>query len=169
LTIANVGDSRAYLMRDDVLRQVTRDHSLVAGLLADGIITEEEAIQHPQRNVILYSLGSAPHEPRIDVFPFTLRPDDVILLCTDGLTRYADDKKVVALLTEEPREEAAKRLIDFANESGGADNVTVAVIRVIKTALPRWVWWLLILVGAGLVLLSGLAGLALAGWNLWGT
>ena len=169
LTIANVGDSRAYLMRDEVLRQVTRDHSLVAGLLADGIITEEEAIHHPQRNVILYSLGSAPHEPRIDVFPFTLRPDDVILLCTDGLTRYADDKKMFALLTEEPKEEAAQRLIDFANESGGADNVTVAVIRIIKTALPRWVWWLLILVGAGLVVLSGLAGLALAGWNLWGT
>jgi len=168
LTIANVGDSRAYLMRDNAIQQITEDHSLVAGLLADGIITPEEAIHHPQRNVILYSLGSAPHEPRIDIFPITLRPGDVILLCTDGLTRYADEKQLLALLKEGPEEKAAQRLIDFANASGGADNVTVALLGIKKNAIPRWVWWLLLLMGIGLVVLSGIAGLVLTRWTLWG-
>jgi protein phosphatase len=168
LTIANVGDSRAYLMRDNAIRQITEDHSLVAGLLADGIITPEEALHHPQRNVILYSLGSAPHEPRIDIFPITLRPGDVILLCTDGLTRYADEKQLLALLKEGPEEKAAQRLIDFANASGGADNVTVALLGIKKNAIPRWVWWLLLLMGIGLVVLSGIAGLVLTRWTLWG-
>ena len=168
LTIANVGDSRAYLMRDNTIRQITHDHSLVAGLLADGIITPDEAINHPQRNVILYSLGSASHEPRIDIFELKLRPDDLILACTDGLTRYTDEEKLLALLNDGPLETAAQRLIDFANESGGADNVTVALLRITKRALPRWVWWLLLFAGISLIALSGLAGLAMAGWNLLG-
>jgi protein phosphatase len=169
LTVANVGDSRAYLLRDGAIRQITQDHSLVAGLLADGIISPEEAANHPQRNVILYSLGSAPHEPRIDIFRHKLRPDDLILACTDGLTRYADETQLLTFLTEGDPAEAAQRLIDFANESGGADNVTVAVLRITKRALPRWVWWLLLVSGIGLVALSGLAGLALAGWSFWGS
>ncbi len=169
LTVANVGDSRAYLLRDGAIRQITQDHSLVAGLLADGIITPEEAVNHPQRNVILYSLGSAPHEPRIDIFQFKLHPDDLILACTDGLTRYANEEQLLAFLTEGDPDGAAQRLIDFANESGGADNVTVAVLRIIKRALPRWVWWVLLASGIGLIALSGLAGLALAGWNFWGS
>jgi serine/threonine protein phosphatase PrpC len=168
LTLANVGDSRGYLVRDGAIQQLTRDHSLVAGLLADGIITAEEAANHPQRNVILYSLGSAPHEPRIDIFTVALRPNDVILLCTDGLTRYADERQLLALVSEKPAEKAAQRLIDFANESGGADNVSVAVLTVKKRKMPRWVWWLLLLVGIGLIALSGLAGLSLMGWKLLG-
>jgi serine/threonine protein phosphatase PrpC len=168
LTLANVGDSRAYLLRDGAIQQLTRDHSLVAGLVADGIITAEEAANHPQRNVILYSLGSAPQEPRIDIFPLALRPKDVILLCTDGLTRYADEKQLLALLSEKPAEKAAQRLIDFANESGGADNVSVALLSVRKRKTPRWVWWLLLLIGVGLIVLSGLAGLWLMGWKLLG-
>ncbi len=168
LTLANVGDSRGYLVRDGAIQQLTRDHSLVAGLVADGIITAEEAANHPQRNVILYSLGSAPHEPRIDIFSVALRPKDVILLCTDGLTRYADEQQLLALLSQKPAEKAAQRLIDFANESGGADNVSVALLTVKKRKMPRWVWWLLLLVGIGLIALSGLAGLSLMGWKLLG-
>jgi protein phosphatase len=169
LTVANVGDSRAYLLRDGEIQQITQDHSLVAGLLADGIITPEEAVNHPQRNVILYSLGSAPHEPRIDIFRLKLRPGDLVLACTDGLTRYTDKEKLLALLNEGDPAGAAQRLIDFANDSGGADNVTVALLRIRKRALPRWVWWFLLAFGIGLIALSGLAGLALTGWNLWGS
>jgi len=161
LTVANVGDSRAYLIRGNAIQQITQDHSLVAGLLADGAITPEEAANHPQRNVILHSLGSAPHDPRIDLYPHTLRPGDVILLCTDGLTRYADGGQLLALLKEEPEDEAARRLIDFTNAAGGADNVTAAVLHVRRATLPRWIWWLLLFSGIGLVIASGLLGLVL--------
>ncbi len=159
LTVANVGDSRAYLLRDNELLQITQDHSLVAGLLADGIITKEEAANHPQRNVILYSLGSAPSEPRIDVFSQTLRPGDVVLLCTDGLTRYVDEERLHALMSEKPRDLVAQRLIDHANKSGGADNVTVVLLTIRRTKTPRWVWWLLLLLGVLFVVLSGLVSL----------
>ena len=161
LTIANVGDSRAYLMRDSVIQQITQDHSLVAGLLANGVITPEEAAGHPQRNVILHSLSNAPHDPRIDLFPLTLQLGDTVLLCTDGLTRYLGDQQLLALLTQEPRDQAAHRLIAAANASGGADNISVAVLRIKRTALPPWIWWLLFLSGIGLALISGLAGLLL--------
>lgn len=161
LTIANVGDSRAYLMRDNVIQQITQDHSLVAGLLANGVITPEEAASHPQRNVILHSLSNAPHDPRIDLFPLTLQLGDMVLLCTDGLTRYLGNQQLLALLTQEPGDRAGHRLIAAANASGGADNISVAVLRIKRTALPRWIWWLLLLSGIGLALISGLAGLLL--------
>jgi len=168
LTVANVGDSRAYLMRGSTIRQLTQDHSLVAGLVADGAITPEEAVDHPQRNVILYSLGSAPTDPRVDIYTRRLRLGDTVLLCTDGLTRYANDEQLLTLLQGRPEDQAAQRLIDFANAAGGADNVSVAVLRVEGGPLPRWLWWLLLLGGVGLILLSGLLGLALVGWKLLG-
>jgi len=158
LIIANVGDSRAYFIRGNSIEQITQDHSLVAGLLADGAITEEEAAEHPQRNVILHSLSSAPADPRIDLFRKTLIPGDMVLLCTDGLTRYATDDRIFQLVTEGPFEEAAQRLVDFANECGGADNVTAALLQVGPAALPGWAWWLLLLGGIILTILSGLLG-----------
>ncbi len=160
-TIAHVGDSRAYLLRDGQMRQLTEDHSLVAGLLADGAITPEEAADHPQRNIILHSLGSAPHEPRVDVYTDQLQPGDTLLLCTDGLTRYADSAKLQELLAQRPEDKAAGRLIGFANAAGGGDNISAAVLRIGPKPLPRWVWWVLLLVGIAAVLLSGLAGLIL--------
>lgn len=164
LTIANVGDSRAYLARGDTIQQVTEDHSLVAGLLADGVITPEEAAEHPQRNVLLSSLGSAPDEPRVDIYTRRLQPGDAVLLCTDGLTRYTSDDQLLALLSEEPEDQAAQRLIDFANAAGGSDNVTVAVLRATRASRAWWRWRLLI--GALLVVISGFLGLALAALGL---
>jgi PPM family protein phosphatase len=159
LTIANVGDSRGYMLRSNELVQITQDHSLVAGLLADGVITEEEAADHPQRNVILHSLGSAERHPRIDIFEQKLKPDDIILLCTDGLTRYTTPDNLKSLL-KEPLDQAAQRLIDFANTSGGADNVSVAVLQVTtrhKKIVPgRLGWWVLLFASIALILLSGL-------------
>lgn len=168
LTLANVGDSRAYLFRGGTIRQLTQDHSLVAGLLADGIITKEEAANHPQRNVILYSLGSAPSEPRIDIFSLTLRQDDVVLLCTDGLTRYVDDQQLLDLMSDLPPDKAGQRMIDFANEAGGADNITVALLAVRRRKMPRAIWWLLLLLGILLVILSGLVGVLLLTGRLTG-
>lgn len=168
LTLANVGDSRAYLLRGDAIRQITEDHSLVAGLLADGVITPEEAANHPQRNVILHSLSSSPQNPRIDLFRLELRQNDVILLCSDGLSRYADQQQLFSTLKNAPEDRSAQQLVEFANASGGADNVTVATLYVHRKALPRWVWWVLLLFGVALVVLSAIVGMALMGWGLVG-
>lgn len=161
LVVANVGDSRAYFCRGDSIEQLTEDHSLVAGLLADGAISEAEAAEHPQRNVILHSLSSAPTEPRIDLFRKGLLSGDIVLLCTDGLTRYTNKERLMELLSQGPIEQAAQRLVDFANAAGGADNVTVAVLQIGSAPLPMLAWWLLLLSGIALVLLSGLLGVLL--------
>ena len=163
LTVANVGDSRAYLVRGADIQQITEDHSLVAGLVAEGVISAAEAHDHPQRNVILHSLGGGSHEPRIDLYSLDLRPDDVILLCTDGLTRYADDRQLLSLLKGGAIDQAARRMVDFANASGGIDNISVAVLHVRPGSrpVPRWAWWLLLLVGIALLVASGLIGVAL--------
>lgn len=163
LTVANVGDSRAYLIRGDDIQQITEDHSLVAGLVAEGLISAAEAVDHPQRNVILHSLGGGSHEPRIDLYSLTLEPEDVILLCTDGLTRYADDRQLLSLLQQAPYDQAARRMVDHANASGGVDNISVAVlhVRTGSRPIPRWAWWLLLIVGIIVLVVSGLIGLAL--------
>jgi serine/threonine protein phosphatase PrpC len=88
--IANVGDSRGYHWRDHTLRQITKDQSLVAKLVEEGAITEEEAASHPHRNVILFSIGSE-RTPKIDLFEVTLSWGDKIFLCSDGLTRHVSD------------------------------------------------------------------------------
>jgi PPM family protein phosphatase len=124
----NVGDSRGYLCRQGDIQQVTKDQSLVAKLLEEGAITAEEAEYHPRRNVILYSLGSE-KTPKIDLFEVTLQPHDVILLCSDGLTRHVDDEEMaeMAVATEPAR--ATQQLIDLANSRGGQDNISVAILR----------------------------------------
>ena len=162
--IANVGDSRAYLVRQGTIQQITQDHSLVAGLVADGVITPEEAAVHPQRNVILHSLGSAPMEPRIDLFAHRMQAGDILLLCSDGLTRYADEKQLLETLQAGPLEQSAQRLIDLANRAGGGDNITAAVLWFATAKSDRWRWWLLLFLGVVLMGLSGILGLLL----LWG-
>ncbi|MCA9945235.1 MAG: Stp1/IreP family PP2C-type Ser/Thr phosphatase [Anaerolineales bacterium] len=126
--IANVGDSRGYLWRNGRLQQITKDQSLVAKLVEEGAITEEEASFHPRRNVILYSLGSE-RSPKIDLFEQTLQKDDILFLCSDGLTRHVADEEIALILGEEPPKTAAATLIRKANERGGEDNISVAIIR----------------------------------------
>lgn len=125
--IANVGDSRAYLWRQGKLTQITRDQSLVAKLLEDGVITPEEAENHPRRNVILYSLGSE-RNPRIDLYTVPLRAEDRLLLCSDGLTRHVPDEEIALILGEHEVSEAAETLINLANERGGQDNISVGIL-----------------------------------------
>ena len=110
------------------IEQITKDQSLVAKLVEEGAITEEEASYHPRRNVILYSLGSE-RSPKIDLFQYTLEKGDILFLCSDGLTRHVTDAEIAWTLNEESPEQATNTLIRKANERGGEDNISVAIIR----------------------------------------
>ena len=130
---ANVGDSRGYLWRNGSFEQVTKDQSLVAKLVEEGAITEEEAEHHPRRNVILYSLGSE-RSPKIDLFERFLEPNDKILLCSDGLTRHVTDNELSESLKSDDIEETALMLIDLANNRGGQDNITATILHFLGNA-----------------------------------
>jgi protein phosphatase len=126
VTIGHVGDSRAYLVRDGELKQLTDDHSLVNELLKSGKLSPEEAETHPQRSVITRALGT---DPDVDVDAFTIETHagDLFLLCSDGLTSMVDDEEILELL-EHNRDDlkgAAKSLLAAANRGGGEDNITV--------------------------------------------
>jgi len=130
VALAHVGDSRAYLLRDGELARLTEDHSLVEELLRGGKLTEEEALEHPQRSVITRALGIEPIV-EIDTWTYPLRPGDVVLLCSDGLTSMISEQQVQEVLVQAPDlDTAADRLIDAANEAGGRDNITVVLFRV---------------------------------------
>ena len=126
-TIANVGDSRGYHFRDGELRQVTRDHSLVAELVERGVISPEEAENHPRKNVILASLGSD-SVPRIELFELELEPGDLLLLCSDGLNSHVRDNDIREILTTYGPADAATKLVALANQRGGTDNISVILI-----------------------------------------
>ncbi len=128
LFIGNVGDSRGYHWRHGYLQQVTKDHSLVAKLLEEGAITPEEAKHHPHINVILHSLGSE-DSPRIDLFDLIWEPGDVLLLCSDGLTGHVEDDELGQIISTQSAEKAAQTLINLANERGGKDNISVAIVK----------------------------------------
>ena len=129
VTIAHVGDSRAYLWRDGELTRLTRDHSLVGELVARGKLTEEQAEAHPQRSVITRALGPE-REVQVDVEAFAARGGDVYLLCSDGLTSMIHEpgvRPVLERMTE--LERTGRELIAAANEAGGRDNITVILFR----------------------------------------
>lgn len=126
VTIGHVGDSRAYLLRETQIDQLTEDHSLVAQLVRTGKLSAEEAVTHPQRSVITRALGT---DPAVDVDTFTIeaRPGDLFLLCSDGLTSMVEDDEILRTI-EEHRDDldgAAKSLVKKANKGGGEDNITV--------------------------------------------
>ena len=128
LYAANVGDSRAYVLRDGQLRQVTRDHSLVAQMVERGEITPAEARTHEQRNVIYRSLGVA--EVEVDLYTEPTQAGDAVILCTDGLSGVIEDDELREIVTQYGPKESAERLIARANDEGGPDNATVIVVRV---------------------------------------
>jgi PPM family protein phosphatase len=129
IAIGHVGDSRAYRFRDGELALLTSDHSLVEELRRQGRLTDEEAEHHPQRSIITRALGP---EAEVDVDTLTARarPDDVYLICSDGLTTMVKDAQVATILAESSSlAEATQRLVDEANEAGGRDNITVVAFR----------------------------------------
>ena len=130
--LAHVGDSRCYRLREGVFEQLSRDHTLVARLVEQGVIPPEQARYHPQRNVIRQAVGVAdPSEPlEPDIETFALQAGDLYLLCSDGLTDMVDDAEIEAILRDEPPTRAAWRLVDRALANGGRDNITVVLVRI---------------------------------------
>jgi serine/threonine protein phosphatase PrpC len=128
--VGHVGDSRAYLLHDGELRQVTVDHSLVEELVREGRLTADEAAVHPQRSIITRALG-VDASVEVDVYPVELAPGDRLLLCSDGLTGMVQAETIAATLRrEEDPARAAAALIDAANVAGGEDNITAVVVAV---------------------------------------
>lgn len=141
LSIVHVGDSRAYLLRSGALQQLTSDHSLVAEQVRRGILTAEEAEHSEMQSVLLRALGTQ-SEIEVDAEEHTLFPRDVLLLCSDGLTRMVTEPEIAGTLQAElDPGRAAERLVALANENGGADNVTVVVIRM-ESEEKGWFSWL---------------------------
>ena len=137
LLVGHVGDSRAYLLHDGELRQVTVDHSLVEELIREGRLTADEAAIHPQRSIITRALG-VDAAVEVDLYPIELAPDDRLLLCSDGLTGMVQFDTIAAILRrEEDPTRAATQLVDAANAAGGEDNITVVVVAVTDGAPDR--------------------------------
>jgi len=127
--VAHIGDSRLYLFRNDEIQQVTRDHTLVADLVALGRITAEEAETHPRRNLVTRVIGTP--EVDVDEFDIELLPDDRLVFCSDGLNSMLRDNEIAAKVrSAESPSEAAWSLVEAANAAGGSDNTTVAVVDV---------------------------------------
>ena len=141
LSVVHVGDSRAYVLRSGSLEQLTNDHSLVAEQVRRGMLTAEEAEHSDMQSVLLRALGTQ-EEVEVDAEEHALFPRDVLLLCSDGLTRMVTEPEIAGALQSEPDPaRAAEKLVELANENGGADNVTVVVARM-GSQEKGWFSWL---------------------------
>jgi protein phosphatase len=137
VTLAHVGDSRAYLFRDDALRQLTTDHSLVGELVRSGRLTEDEAAVHPHRSVITRALGTDA-DVEVDTLTLEVAVGDLFLLCSDGLSAMLRDDEIVRVLRSAGGDpsSAAEALVAAANAAGGEDNVTVVLFELVSEAPP---------------------------------
>ncbi|RIX49926.1 Stp1/IreP family PP2C-type Ser/Thr phosphatase [Paenibacillus nanensis] len=128
--IGHVGDSRAYKLTKNSIDLLTMDHSLVNELVKSGQLTEEEAANHPRRNVLTRAVGTDPHV-EIDVQAVEWSPEDVLLLCSDGLTNMVSEQQMLEVVAngEEELESKADHLIQLALEAGGDDNITVVLLQ----------------------------------------
>jgi serine/threonine protein phosphatase PrpC len=134
LTVANVGDSRAYLIRDGHAQQISHDHTWVADQVRAGLLTRDEAAKHPQRNIITRSLGTR-YELDIDIFERNIKPGDSVLLCSDGLSNVLADEEMGDLVNRTwTAEAAAKELVELTLKRGAPDNVTAVVITIVRPA-----------------------------------
>lgn len=126
-TIGHIGDSRAYLLRDGELRQLTEDHTVAAEYVAQGQMSAEEAATHPQRHMLLRTLGLT-RFVNVDEMKLDIAPGDRILLCSDGLTEMVGDAKISKTLSDGAPDEVVWELVELANDAGGVDNISVAVV-----------------------------------------
>lgn len=129
--IANIGDSRAYIVRNGILRQITIDHSLVEEQVRAGLLTREQANVSNVKNIVTRGIGFQ-LGVQTDVFYEPLQVDDIILLCSDGLHGYTEESEVLKLITTPPFETAAQRLVQLANAAGGLDNITALAVKIIE-------------------------------------
>ena len=124
--IGHVGDSRVYRIRKEFMRRLTKDHSYVQTLVDDGTITKEEAYSHPKKNMLTKALGCVQTvEP--DVYTKTFIKDDIILMCSDGLTNMIREENIYGIIKQD-KENAIENLVKQANDNGGLDNITVVII-----------------------------------------
>lgn len=129
LYIGHIGDSRAYLIRENTIKLLTNDHSLVGELLRKGELTESEAYRHPHRNILTRALGTE-KEVEIDFNEYKIKPGDIILLCTDGLYNLVNDDEILAEVMGNGSDlkKTVNRLVQTALERGGVDNITVVLV-----------------------------------------
>lgn len=129
LMVANVGDSRLYIFNSEGIRQITRDHSLVEEMVRMGGMAPEAARNHPDKNIITRAVG-ARDSVEVDFFTEDLSENDIVLMCSDGLTNMLRDEEIAQILAENiSLEDKTNKLIDIANENGGKDNIAVILIR----------------------------------------
>lgn len=125
--ISHIGDSRIYRIRKDFMRKLTKDHSYVQQLIDEGKITKEESLKHPKKNMLMKALGCTPFiEPDAMIKGFI--KEDVILMCSDGLTNMVSEERIKQIIKENPTD-ATKLLVQEANDNGGNDNITAIIIR----------------------------------------
>ena len=127
--IAHIGDSRAYLIRKGKIQQLTEDHSWVQEQVKMGLLSEEEAQNHPLKNIITRSMGHE-REIQVDLTKIEYQPQDKYLLCSDGLTNMLSDQEILKIVQNHSLEQAVNQLISRANEEGGFDNITVILVEV---------------------------------------
>jgi serine/threonine protein phosphatase Stp1 len=125
------GDSRAYLLRDGILQQITRDHSLVQELVDAGEINEADAEGHPRANIITRAVGDQAESVELDKVIGSVADGDRFLLCSDGLSKVLDDNTILGLLAASPVEETAEKLVDATLDRNATDNVTAVVMQVV--------------------------------------
>ena len=127
--LANIGDSRAYVISRDEIRRVTKDHSYVQTLIDDGQITEEESRTHPQKNVITKAIGAA-HAAEPDTMRLTLDADEHLLLCCDGVMAHLTDEDIkdAVLADRDDPQAACQKIVDTANARGGTDNISLIIL-----------------------------------------
>lgn len=127
-SVAHVGDSRSYILNDSGFQQLTEDHTLVNELVRSGQISKEDAEHHPRKNVILRALGTE-QTVNIDIKTITFEEGDILLLCSDGLSNKVSEAEMIEVLTnDEQLEKKAETLVSLANEYGGEDNITLAIV-----------------------------------------
>lgn len=128
-TIINEGDSRAYLLRNSALTQLTRDHSIVEEYVEQGLLSVEQALHHPQRHMLSRAVGLGPRSDA-DIRTHHLEPNDLLMLCTDGLTKMVEDAHIESTMNASPHDPAAacRALLMATLDAGGIDNITVVVL-----------------------------------------
>lgn len=129
LYVANVGDSRAYIIRAGQVKQVSLDHSVVAEQIRAGLLRPDQVADHPQRNMITRCLG-VKEDVEVDIFTEKVQQGDLLLLCTDGLTHYLDDEELGTIVQHDDPQESVQHLIERANQGGGEDNITAVVAKI---------------------------------------